>query len=182
MARAKRRGAAEYLVSRLLSPEAARQGNYGVERIVTPGGEVGRAVRNRGASTLDRWRAAGQLTAAQDGAISIFERSHRLVYGSGSALTARYDPTASIRSTGSGGEERRAGERMRAKALLDRIDQVVFAVLPASDAAVFREVVIEERPAIEAGRDLGGSDREVQIACRRTVQLVAGMIARALQR
>jgi len=161
-----------------VTPETARHGDYRDERVAAPDGTIATAQRNRGASTVDRWRAAGELSADQDWAIKLYMDAVRLSLDE-PRIVANYCPTAAIRTTG-GDVATTSAARVQATRLLEHLDKTAFAHLAPRTLEVFRRVVMLEQTAAVAGGLLESSPAAAKVAAKQAVRFVADAIALAM--
>lgn len=163
----------------LVTPEAARHGDYGSATIPVGTGEFDgeghgqkRVTVNRGGSTVRRWE--GSLSRSQLSAIALYSRLWHRVF-SEPRLTAGLSPIAFIRSTGD--EARHNAVLIDAKETLAFLDERIFDLAPGYYKSVWQDVVIFDRPAHDAA---GGSRSSAERA--KTICLfIADMIATALR-
>ena len=146
----------------LVSEFAARHGDYAP---AAKTGEMRKAMRNRGGTTLDRWQANGLISDSQLAAILHMQRLWRLVEN-GPRLVANLDRTV----FGCPGEGHFA--EIAARDSIDRIRRG----FPHPYWDVFERVCRWDEPAGTAGSRLANVSRAANEAARLTVCLIADMI------
>ena len=156
------RRAADEARAPLVNEYAARHGDYGPAAAT---GEMRKAVRNRGGTTLDRWQANGLLSDSQLAAILHVQRLWRLIEN-GPRLVASLDRNV----FGCPGEGHLA--EIEARDALDRIRRG----FPYPYWDVFERVCRWDEPAGTAGSRLANVSRAANEAARLTVCLIADMI------
>lgn len=156
------RAAADEARAPLVNEYAARHGDYAPAAAT---GEMRKAMRNRGGTTLDRWQANGLISDSQLAAILHVQRLWRLVE-SGPRLVANLDRTI----FGCPGEGHLA--EIEARDALDRIRRG----FPYPYWDVFERVCRWDEPAGTAGSRLANVSRAAKEAARLTVCLIADMI------
>jgi hypothetical protein len=156
------RRATDEATAPLVNEFAARHGDY---QPAAQTGEMRKAMRNRGGSTLDRWQANGLLSDSQLAAILHMQRLWRLVEN-GPRLVANLDRNV----FGCPGDGHLA--EIEARDALDRIRRG----FPYPYWDVFERVCRWDEPAGTAGSRLANVSRAANEAARLTVCLIADMI------
>lgn len=173
-------------VEALVEPAAQAHGIYRVETLPVTAGELGqpqhgtmKVVRNRGGTTIERWLARGDITIRQAEAITLYARAWRMWIGE-QRVTANWSLTASFRG-GTMDFDAFADTKLKAKRLLDQIDDDVFFLLPLGQFNVWQNVVIFDEAAGVAGSRLGYSSKQAEAVAKITVLTIADMIANVLR-
>ncbi|USI71628.1 hypothetical protein [Sphingomonas morindae] len=164
----------------LVTPEAARQGDYAEEQFVDAAGQRPIVVmRNRGGTTVERWFARGDLSRGQAEALALYARCWRMWIGE-QRVVANWSLTPSFRD-GAASIDDFAATRLAAKAKLDHFDDAIFFSLPLHYLETWRNVVIFDEAAGVAGSRLGYRNDGAQAAAKAIVLLIADMIATDLR-
>ena len=138
---------------------------HGIFTRAAESGEMRRAMKNRGGTTLDRWEAKGLLSETQLAAILHMDRLWRLIE-SGPRLVANLDRTV----FGCPGDGNAA--EIEARADVARIS----SGFPPAAWDVFENVCRWDQPAGTAGSRLANVSRSASEAARIYVCLIADMI------
>ena len=179
----KRRGAAA-AQEPLVNGFATTHGDYQVESMAVAAGELGearagqvRVLRNRGSTTVERWKAAGGLSAGQAEAIALYARCHRRWLGE-RRVTMNWNLSGSFR--GADMDEAVHG-KIEAKRMLDHLDELVFNGMPPAYVDVWRNVVLSDEAAGVAGARLGYKNKGAEASAKAIVLFIADMIATKLR-
>lgn len=170
------------MVQQLVTPEARTHGDYVAQNVSVTEGEFDgatkgkmRVVMNRGGSTVERWISRGDLSRGQSEAIALYSRLWRLWIGE-QRVTANWSLVATFRS-GAASIDDFASTRIRAKAMLDHLDNAVFFAFPLAHFEVWRNVVLFDEPAGVAGGRLGYRNKGAEASAKAIVLFIADMIA-----
>jgi hypothetical protein len=171
------------LINQTVETAARGKGLFVVEPYaVTEGefdGEVAgnkRIVRNRGGTTLDRWRANGSIDDRQMAAILIFTRIHEKVFGKPRRVIANYNQAASASAYVA--EEVYNHSVMQAQETLWLIEKDIFRRINVEDKWAFENVVLHDMPCADAGELVGEIGRNARMtAVKRAVLSVSSQIA-----
>jgi hypothetical protein len=171
------------LINITVAPTAQPKGLFVVEPYaVTEGefdGEVAgnkRIVRNKGGTTLDRWRANGSIDDRQMAAILIFTRLHEKVFGKPRRVIANYNQAATASAYVA--EEVYNHSVLQAQETIWLIEHDIFRRINVEDKWAFENVVLHDMPCFEAGELIGEINRNARItSVKRAVLSVASQIA-----
>lgn len=160
----------------LVNRFAAAHGDYRREAMPVTAGELGEAkhgqvqvLRNRGATTVERWKGTGSITQAQGDAIALYCRCWGLWMGQ-QRVTANWSETATFR--GSTAAEFVEG-KIEAKRMLDDME----AEIPHPYLDVFKNVVLFDEAAGVAGSRLGYRNKGAEASAKLVVLFISDIIA-----